>query len=148
MPAVGSNSEKLISEMYIDCWIQSTDYSIREFPAMELHAATKLFSEYDWGRERRQQHEHMVINTDCCPPGLGLDHPEGHRLWIRPNLTDNKCWVTFTIKSKRKLFGLIPVPDAEVESEDVQHSQVDGLIAEFYQHSPDSSARLNCIGSV
>jgi len=133
--------------MLFDGWIQSTDYSIQEFSAMDRHAASRLFSEYDWGRERERQDELLVNNYDCCPTGFGLEHPEGHRLWIRPNLLENKCWVTFTIKSQPKFFGLIPVPDVEIESEDVQFPQVSCLIAEFYQQAPDSSVRLKLIGS-
>ena len=62
---------------------------------------------------------------------FGIDHPNGHRLWVGP-LRHEACWVMFTRNSNRKLLGFITLPNRELESENVPREMIDELIEEFY----------------
>jgi hypothetical protein len=126
--------------MRIDAWIQSADYSIREFPKLSLSDAIEMFKTYDWQKEYDLEYQFGMKNSDFCSAGFGLSHPAGHELWIRPRLADD-CWLTCRIKTQRTFLGLFRLPDREYESHRVPFSAIPDYISEFFVSDPSNSTK-------
>ena len=128
-------------------WIQSADFGTKNLPGMDLATAVLTFADHDWNSERKLEAALLSQKNESCPAGFGLEHPDGHKLWIGP-LRLETCWVMFTRNSNRKLLGFIPLPNRELESENVPHTMISGLIAEFYQDTTAEYAKIEAIKSL
>ena len=125
-------------------WIQSADFGMKNLAEMDLANALRAFTDHDWNSERQLEANLLSRKQESSPAGFGLDHPNGHKLWIGP-LSLETCWVMFTKRSNRKLLGFIPLPNHDLESESVPREMIDELIVEFYQDMTAKYAKLESI---
>jgi len=127
------------NNMKMTGWIQSADFGTKNLAKMDMAKAIQTFAGHDWNSERQLEANLLSRKEESCPAGFGLDHPDGHRLRLET------CWVIFTRNSKRKLLGFIPLPNYELESENLPHEMIDELISEFYQDASAEYAKIESI---
>lgn len=123
--------------MKMEAWIQTSDFSIREHGAITLASALQLLQKHDWKYEEESECALNSNGHDACRSGLGLEHPDGHQLWIRPRIHDESCWITCTILRNYRLFGFLTIPlNLEYDAEPIDFVEATEFVRQFYDINP------------
>lgn len=89
----------------MEAWIQSKDFTFKEFKNSSEEQALELFINHNWQEELVGFDENSL---EQCPPGFGLIHPNGPILHLCPDNIMNSL-THYSYNEKKKLFGLIPI---------------------------------------
>ncbi|MCM8538629.1 MAG: hypothetical protein NE334_21990 [Lentisphaeraceae bacterium] len=88
----------------MEAWIQSKDFTSKEFKNSSEEQALELFINHNWQEELVDFDEY---DENQCPPGLGLIHSNGSILHLCPN-QDISSVIHYSYTEAKKLLGFIP----------------------------------------
>jgi hypothetical protein len=87
-------------------WIQRADFSVRDFPPVDLAGAVRAFHDYDWAFELRRQDARSNTGEEDCSAGIGFVG-DGRLLHIVPT-DEHHALVHYDFTKERRVLGLFP----------------------------------------
>lgn len=68
----------------IPYWIQRSDFSSTDFPAVDAESAIGILQSHDWQAELEFERARNESGLESCPPGIGLVAGDGRVLHLCP----------------------------------------------------------------
>ena len=116
----------------MQAWIQTHDFSSREFEAPDSSYAKKALREFDWSAELDRQ----ASREESCDPGLGLVFGDGHILHFCPD-RQQRYMVHFHAPPKSRFFAR----PRTLTMRDVPVGKAEQMIDAFFQRDFDVITR-------
>lgn len=85
--------------MKIKAWIQSSDFTSKEYENVDVNKAIELFESHDWNSEFEKEKSLYDNGEESCTAGLGLVHPDGHVMHICP-VSEGKNMIHYNMEKK------------------------------------------------
>ena len=88
-------------------WIQHADFESDEFDEGSAQSIAGKLVNHDWRGEFEKRQTLDGAGSETCPPGLGVNAPDGRILHICPD-ADDMCQVHYSFYDIEKIMGVFP----------------------------------------